>query len=600
MIVKNRKVYQTIVIASIIVLIILLMYIFGRIYNVSRENKVYSASMKIGQQTKDLDYILQQSIVELELSANVIEDMISNGDTNQDILEYITIESTKMATIFEGNGTGLYGYINGEYIDGVGWIPDEDYNPKERPWYIEAQQSDGNIVLVDPYYDAQTGAFLISIAKMFEDKESVVSFDVSLYRMNEKVNAIAQESNATILVLTENGIIISSSNHNHIGENIKNNVDPIINEMEKTKEKAKNKDFEFKYNNTRYLVFSKDLQDDWEVLVISKRSNLVASFDTLYIGYFAIFILLVAISIVVIHSLNERRKNAEDSNKLLLSIADIYMSMYKLDLINGKYEEIKENPTIKKIVNSTSKNSLNFTTDVIQELAKDNTKIIETNELFSLLGESDVITKEYESKIGWIRERYIVIERKNDIVQSVLWVLENIDKEKQLEDRLRKELVVDELTGLLNRKAYERKLHSYDQASLEVDLVFISLDVNFLKKANDNYGHLAGDELLKGASECLTKTFGEFGTIYRTGGDEFIAIIHLNNTELEKLIKKFNNDVESWKGKLVDKLSISYGYASANEYDDIKLIQLAKIADDRMYEHKKNYYNTLGLTQRGY
>ena len=47
--------------------------------------------------------------------------MVAKGATNEEIVEYITRESTNTASQFDESYTGLYGYINGKYVDGVGW-----------------------------------------------------------------------------------------------------------------------------------------------------------------------------------------------------------------------------------------------------------------------------------------------------------------------------------------------------------------------------------------------------------------------------------------------------------------------------------------------
>ena len=58
-----------------------------------------------------------------------------------------------------------------------------------------------------------------------------------------------------------------------------------------------------------------------------------------------------------------------------------------------------------------------------------------------------------------------------------------------------------------------------------------SVDVNGLKKVNDTKGHTAGDELIKGAANCLTLAVGNNGKVYRTGGDEFMAVLFTENPE---------------------------------------------------------------------
>ena len=59
--------------------------------------------------------------------------MIGEGKPNAEILDYITAESLSIKKAIDKDYIGLYGWINGEYCDGVGWVPDDDYVPTERP-----------------------------------------------------------------------------------------------------------------------------------------------------------------------------------------------------------------------------------------------------------------------------------------------------------------------------------------------------------------------------------------------------------------------------------------------------------------------------------
>lgn len=55
--------------------------------------------------------------------------------------------------------------------------------------------------------------------------------------------------------------------------------------------------------------------------------------------------------------------------------------------------------------------------------------------------------------------------------------------------------------------------------------------MNGLKTVNDTKGHAAGDELIKGAADCLALSVGNKGKVYRTGGDEFMAVVHSDDPE---------------------------------------------------------------------
>ncbi len=124
----------------------------------------------------------------------------------------------------------------------------------------------------------------------------------------------------------------------------------------------------------------------------------------------------------------------------------------------------------------------------------------------------------------------------------------------------------------------------------------ISVDVNGLKTANDTKGHAAGDELLRGAAACLLSAVGAFGTVYRTGGDEFIAIVRTD--DCEKLADAIRSQAAAWHGRLVDSLSLSIGYSTHAEQRDARIEELETLADQRMYADKELYYRNTGRDRR--
>lgn len=114
-----------------------------------------------------------------------------------------------------------------------------------------------------------------------------------------------------------------------------------------------------------------------------------------------------------------------------------------------------------------------------------------------------------------------------------MFTTEIIDNEKRQELQMLFDSNNDTMTGLLNRRAYEKDINIIFNNNDLKDFIYISADVNGLKRANDSIGHAAGDELIIGASVCLSKCFDPYGHVYRIGGDEFIALIHAKETELE-------------------------------------------------------------------
>lgn len=152
----------------------------------------------------------------------------------------------------------------------------------------------------------------------------------------------------------------------------------------------------------------------------------------------------------------------------------------------------------------------------------------------------------------------------------------------------------DANTGIGNSAAFKLKMDTLEVTRTNYTYIgIIQFDVNNLKIINDTKGHEAGDLLIKTAADIIDRSFGTIGTCYRVGGDEFVAITTYSHAPLacEEAILKFESMIEQFNrnpSKPFD-LRIAYGVAyyqnTENRY--ITLKEVHKIADERMYNKKK-------------
>ncbi len=156
----------------------------------------------------------------------------------------------------------------------------------------------------------------------------------------------------------------------------------------------------------------------------------------------------------------------------------------------------------------------------------------------------------------------------------------------------------DQATQLYNRRAFEEEKARLVLEPPTGDFVYVTADVNGLKTANDTLGHAAGDELIRGAADCLRAVFGRYGKVYRIGGDEFAVMLRVTPEKLETLQAELRRRVAAWKGERVGKLSISCGYAASREFPSETLAELSRISDERMYEAKAEHYRQAGIDRR--
>jgi len=150
----------------------------------------------------------------------------------------------------------------------------------------------------------------------------------------------------------------------------------------------------------------------------------------------------------------------------------------------------------------------------------------------------------------------------------------------------------DSLTGLKNKTAYVKRMAQFDADIVEGKAAFaiIMIDINYLKRVNDTYGHERGNEYLINAGKLICSVFGE-ENIYRVGGDEFVAVLDEENLaksmelveNLRGTIDKLQRDskLEVW-----EKVSAAVGVAYYDELRDKTADEVFKRADEDMYKNK--------------
>ena len=154
-----------------------------------------------------------------------------------------------------------------------------------------------------------------------------------------------------------------------------------------------------------------------------------------------------------------------------------------------------------------------------------------------------------------------------------------------LMDRLKVLSSKDILTGVMNRNEmnnYVDKISSDKKvSSTSVGVIFA--DLNGLKRVNDQYGHTAGDTLLKNAALALEEVF-DTDEIYRAGGDEFTIIITgITEEELGKRVEAIREVSQKYE-------HVCFAIGQCYEASKSNVRQALRIADERMYEDKRKYY----------
>ena len=166
------------------------------------------------------------------------------------------------------------------------------------------------------------------------------------------------------------------------------------------------------------------------------------------------------------------------------------------------------------------------------------------------------------------------------------FVTNSLDRKKQ-QAYLEKLSYRDMLTGLYNRNRYIERLEAYKQVQ-DQQIGAIYIDLNGLKKVNDEQGHRAGDELIVRAAGTIAGIFAE--DAYRVGGDEFVVI--LLDVSHEEFARKTEQLRRQMQENSVDASIGGVWQASTENLED-----LLRLADENMYREKKRYYSQADAAQ---
>lgn len=243
----------------------------------------------------------------------------------------------------------------------------------------------------------------------------------------------------------------------------------------------------------------------------------------------------------------------------------------------------------------------------------------EIDDVMKVLSEALGMTGSYDASLSGATEK-LSSARNRDQITSIVEALlrsttEMRETNKALEDRLtqskneisnlqhsleaiRAESLTDPLTGLGNRKYFDRMINTSVQSALASGdpLSLLLFDIDHFKSFNDSYGHLTGDQVLRLVGLSLKQTIKGQDITARYGGEEFAVVLpntalrqaltvadHIRRAVMAKELKKKST------GEILGRVTISVGVAMLKHGDDTDA--LIERADACLYAAKRNGRN---------
>ena len=195
---------------------------------------------------------------------STVDDLLAAGADSAVIEQYLTDETDNIVSTLDPSTTGLYGWFDNTYLDGSGWVPDDDYVPTERPWYIQTMESDREITFVDPYLDMQTKTVMLTVSKRVGDGQSVLAMDVSLAPIQELVEKVSRATEGGhAFLLSADGIVIAHSDADQLGKNYMDETDSLGGIIAHRLLDDGQKQFDVSTAEGNYTVYINDLEGGW-------------------------------------------------------------------------------------------------------------------------------------------------------------------------------------------------------------------------------------------------------------------------------------------------------------------------------------------------
>ncbi len=248
---------------------VMVVYTSRLIYSVAVLNSNSVIEDRILNVSSLIDNHLNTAENVLQITADSVHHMLISGSTPARIHEFLVEETDNVTRQFGENYHGLYGYIMGQYMDGLDWEPPEGYDPKSRDWYTVAEQRKGEVAIVPPYVDAQTGDLIFSVSRMLPDRQNILSLDVKLNGIQELMDELTINGKGYGFVIDETGLIIAHRSEDKKGIYIN---DKLLRAIKSTGSGS----FTGTYEGEKSTIFVNSITNDWYVVLVVRNEELYA------------------------------------------------------------------------------------------------------------------------------------------------------------------------------------------------------------------------------------------------------------------------------------------------------------------------------------
>lgn len=215
-----------------------------------------------------------------------------------------------------------------------------------------------------------------------------------------------------------------------------------------------------------------------------------------------------------------------------------------------------------------------------------------------LAGEQFSSIEEYESENGNVvvgKNHWAPIRKSDGAIIGIVCFIQDVTENKNfIKDMLKEKNSLDQnmeslsfydqLTGVFNRRFYEKELIRMDEEQY-YPLSIIFMNINGMSKINNEYGHAVGDILMRKAVQVIKYGVRGDDVVARYEGDEFVILMpRTEGAKVERALERFNKSMDEVKVQSI-KLSVSFGFYT--KYDETDKTETVIKSAQRQLERQK-------------
>lgn len=565
---KSKIILSSVLICIISILSIAIINYFISIKELEKETNT-RAQLEAINIAKDINTWMALQIDSLE---ETLQGLLYYNNYEYDFVHKYFLEKNNLN---EGNEY-FVAFSDKSFISGSGWMPDSNYDPTVRDWYVGAKSTNG-IYITKPYLDLDSGNMVISITKYFKtpsNKEGVIGSDITIGYLVDYITNVDLDKGGYAFLLDDSGNIISHKNNDYNPtEDALINIDQI---MDGKLRNLMNDQLSMKarslvdYDNVERVFFFADIDEvNWKVGVALPSKTMMNTVNSAIMYTFVITLIIIGISILLSNyftntisrpivdcidvakeisnlnlniTLNEKNLNRKDE------IGQAYNS-YKLiidklkEFINNIDDAIRvNNKTYEEILNKL--NNLIFhaeeTSSTTEELSaameettavslsiKDSTVEIDkaVSDFAQKVENASTTSSEISNKAEELRTQFISARDKSFGVYQ--------DAKKEIENSIKASKEVEKINVLSN---------AILEISEQTSLLALNAAIEAARAGETGKGFAVVADEIRKLAENSNKTVGEIQTVTENITNAVNLLIDKTSMIIEFLEKDIQND----------------------------------------------------------